>query len=74
MKAIQILLVLVLIASFNCNDFLDFVLCLIGKEEIANVITELIEKIKNKESALNFISFIFQKIPIVEAQVKECLN
>jgi hypothetical protein len=74
MKALQVLLVLCLLATFSCNDFIDFVLCLVEDPKINEVIVEVINKIKNKASFMEFLTFGIQNIQPIDAAARACLN
>jgi hypothetical protein len=74
MKAFQVFLVFCLFATFTCNEFVDFVLCLIADPKINEFIVEIIEKIKNKAQVLDFVQYAISKIPDIEVAAKKCLN
>lgn len=74
MKALQVLLVLCLLATFSCNDFIDFVLCLVEDPKINQVIVDVIEKIQNKASFMDFLTFAIQNIQPIDAAARACLN
>ena len=74
MKALQLFLVICLFATFTCNEFINFVLCLVTDPEINDFIYQIIEKIKNKASALDFIQFAITKLADIQAAAKVCLN
>ena len=74
MKAFQVFLVFCLFATFTCNEFVDFVLCLVADPKINELIIEIIEKIKNKAQVLDFVQYAISKIPDIEVAAKKCLN
>jgi hypothetical protein len=74
MKAFQVFLVFCLFATFTCNEFVDFVLCLVADPKINELIIEIIEKIKNKAHVLDFVQYAISKIPDIEVAAKKCLN
>ena len=74
MKTFQVFLVFCLFATFTCNEFVDFVLCLVADPKINEFIVEIIEKIKNKAPVLDFIQYAITKIPDIEVAAKKCLG
>jgi len=74
MKAVQIILVLCLLASFTCFDFATFIFCLIGNSEAANFVTQLINKIIEGENFLSIATFIFSNVGNLVEAVTGCLN
>ena len=75
MKAIQILLVLCLLAALTCStDFKTFIFCLIGNPDCAEIISTLINKIIEGENILSIGMYIAGKAGKLIGAVTNCLK
>ncbi len=72
MKAFQVILLLCLIASLSCKEFIDYLLCLISDPKISGFIAEIIELIKNKAPFGEYLKLISKIMEVVNAG-KKCL-
>lgn len=71
MKAVQIILLLCLIASFNC-DILSFLTCLMGRQNVLEICTTLFDKIKNQEKIGEIIMYVAKNISALADAIKSC--
>ena len=74
MKAVQVLLLLCLIASFECEDIIAKISCLIANPDVYGAIQEVIKRIKEKQNAIEIGLFIVAKYKAVKAAVEKCFN
>ena len=71
MKAIQLVLIFALIASFNC-DLMSFIMCFIGNSSVLDICNNLFQKIKDGEAALNIIMYLVSNFNTLYDAVKSC--
>jgi len=74
MKAVQVLLVLCLFASFQCEDILAKISCLVANPDVLGTIQEVVKKIKEKVSAFEIALYIVSKYEPVKAAVEKCFK
>ena len=72
MKAVQVLLLLCIIASFECDDIFSKITCLLGNPAVYNTIKELINKIKEKQNVFEIGGFLISKYSEVKEVVVKC--
>ena len=72
MKAVQVLLLLCLIASFDCEDIIAQISCLISNSAIYDTVKEVVKKIKDKENAIEIGLFIVSKYEAIKAAIDKC--
>ena len=72
MKAVQVLLLLCLFASFECGDIIAKISCLVANPEIYGTIKEIIKRIKEKQNAIEIGLFIVSKYEAVKSVVEKC--
>lgn len=74
MKAVQVILILCLLASMDCFDIWNFFKCLLAKPVISSLGLTLFAKIKNEEGIYAILGFLFGQLSDVTNAVKECYN
>jgi len=74
MKAVQVLLVLCLIASFDCQDIIAQISCLVANPVVYETVKEVVKKIKNKENAIEIGLFIVSKYEAIKGIVEKCFS
>ena len=74
MKAVQVLLVLCLFASFQCEDILAKISCLVANPDVLVTIQEVVKKIKEKVSAFEIALYLVSKYEPVKAAVEKCFK
>ena len=72
MKAVQVLLLLCLIASFDCEDIIAQISCLVSNSVIYETVKEVVKKIKDKENAIEIGLFIVSKYEAIKAAIEKC--
>lgn len=71
MKAIQLVLIFALLASFN-SDLISFIMCFVGNSSVLDICNTLYQKIKDGEAALNIIMYLVSNINTLYEAVKNC--
>ncbi len=74
MKAVQVLLLLCLFASFECEDIISKIACLVSNPEVLGAIQEVVKKIKEKVSAFEIAIYLLSKYEPVKAVVEKCFK
>ena len=74
MKAVQVLLVLCLFASFQCEDILAKISCLVANPDVLVTIQEVVKKIKEKVNAFEIALYLVSKYEPVKAAVEKCFK
>ena len=74
MKAVQVLLLLCLFASFECEDIIAKIACLVSNPVVLETIKEVVKKIKDKENAIEIGLFIVSKYEAVKSVVEKCFK
>lgn len=72
MKAVQVILILCLLASMDCFNIGNFFTCILGKPAVMTVVLGLVSKIKEGEGIFGIISFILGQFTDTVNAVKEC--
>ena len=73
MKAVQVILFFCLLVALN-STMSDFLICMIGNQEILKICNELFEKIKAQESAGSILKFLVPYLATLAQQLKECFG
>jgi len=74
MKAVQVILILCLLASMDCFNIGNFFTCILGKPAVMTVVLGLVSKIKEGEGIFGIISFILGQFTDTVKAVKECYD
>lgn len=72
MKAVQVILILCLLASMDCFNFGSFITCMLAKPAVMTVVLGIVSKIKEGEGIFGIISFILGQFTDTVNAVKEC--
>ena len=71
MKVVQIILILCLLASFNC-DLFSFLTCMMANQDVNGSLNTLFDKIKDGEEFYTILLFVASKIGAFADAIKTC--
>lgn len=74
MKALQVILIICLLACFNTFDFANFIFCLIGNKEVSEAIKVIIDGIKDKKGVLDIVLGVASHLSALIKVGQECFN
>ena len=71
MKALQVLLIFALIASFNCADIIAQISCFVSSSGVVNIVKDVVKRVKQGEDFLTIaLSLVGQIAPVRDAIMK----
>ena len=74
MKAVHVLLLLCLIASFECEDIIAKIICLAGNSSVLDTIKEVVRRIKEKQNAIEIALFLVSKYEPIKQAIEQCFK